>query len=99
MPCLTLIVEATELHNLFLGSSYQCIQLDTSIRTPEEKFHSYFSVKTYICEICSKRFCEKWLLSRHLRVHTGERPFKCTLCNYSAGQSFNLKRHMAMKHN
>nr|XP_029529620.1 putative zinc finger protein 705E [Oncorhynchus nerka] len=32
-------------------------------------------------------------LKRHQKVHTGEKPFGCHLCQASFSHSFNLKRH------
>lgn len=90
-------IKTTEF-NLFLGPSSQHNQPGSFNGAALETFHAYNSVKPFVCEVCSKCFPVKSLLVRHLRVHTGERPFKCTFCDYCATQSFNLKRHMAMKH-
>ncbi|KAJ8280761.1 hypothetical protein GJAV_G00058690 [Gymnothorax javanicus] len=46
------------------------------------------------CEFCGKRFRNSSNLTVHRRSHTGERPYRCGLCNYACAQSSKLTRHM-----
>lgn len=46
------------------------------------------------CEFCGKVFKNCSNLTVHRRSHTGEKPYKCSLCNYACAQSSKLTRHM-----
>ncbi|XP_076443026.1 BCL11 transcription factor A-like [Babylonia areolata] len=46
------------------------------------------------CEFCGKVFKNCSNLTVHRRSHTGEKPYKCELCNYACAQSSKLTRHM-----
>ncbi|XP_026284876.2 zinc finger protein 271-like [Frankliniella occidentalis] len=46
------------------------------------------------CAFCFKAFHSKRDLARHLRVHTGERPFKCDNCMARFARKDKLVNHM-----
>ncbi|KAJ0022049.1 hypothetical protein NQD34_009539 [Periophthalmus magnuspinnatus] len=50
--------------------------------------------KDEACEFCGKQFLNSSNLTVHRRSHTGERPYRCGLCNYVCAQSSKLTRHM-----
>ncbi|OQV06218.1 Fungal specific transcription factor domain-containing protein [Cladophialophora immunda] len=50
------------------------------------------------CRFCGRRFSKAEHLGRHLRSHTGEKPFKCSYCAKSYGRSDVLRRHIKDHH-
>ncbi|KAK3881029.1 hypothetical protein Pcinc_014486 [Petrolisthes cinctipes] len=54
------------------------------------------------CPECGRKFHglnKKFLLTRHMVTHTGEKPFQCPQCPYRANVSSNLTRHLRTIHN
>lgn len=48
----------------------------------------------HACNYCGKKFRNLNTLETHRRTHTGDLPYKCTVCNHACAQSSKLKRHM-----
>ena len=62
---------------------------------------SFFRIS---CKVCQKEFCGKQKegvasnLKRHMRTHTGDRPFPCPYCVAAFTTNQNLLRHCHAKH-
>lgn len=52
----------------------------------------------YHCDECQRPYEYLSLLSKHIRTHTGERPFLCKLCSRRYQSGRNLLRHMRRNH-
>ena len=48
-----------------------------------------------MCDTCDKAFGAKSDLQKHVRIHTGERPFKCDVCGQAFTQVGTFKAHLA----
>ncbi|KAF4974118.1 hypothetical protein FZEAL_8941 [Fusarium zealandicum] len=50
--------------------------------------------KTFVCELCNRRFRRQEHLKRHYRsLHTQDKPFECNECGKKFSRSDNLAQH------
>lgn len=52
------------------------------------------SSKVHLCKVCNRSFSRSDMLSRHMRLHTGLRPYECHLCRQVFSRSDHLHTHL-----
>ncbi|XP_039474486.1 zinc finger protein interacting with ribonucleoprotein K-like isoform X2 [Oreochromis aureus] len=53
----------------------------------------------YPCTHCSKSFDFRFRLIEHMRIHTGEKPYSCSICQKTFRIAQSLRLHMVKRHN
>ncbi|XP_006819601.1 uncharacterized protein LOC102806712 [Saccoglossus kowalevskii] len=86
------------------GSEFQC-ELCNRTYVSSEKLEAHYktpmhknAVNPIICEHCGYRTKKKDNFLVHMRKHTGEKPYKCNMCDYASADGSTLKKHVMAKH-
>lgn len=72
------------------GGSSSCPE--TTETTASSSSHRL--TKQHKCDVCSRAFSRSDMLSRHMRLHTGVRPYACAVCGLVFSRSDHLNTHM-----
>ena len=67
--------------------------IPNTLSTPKGKPQSIKKRRRYQCQVCHRYLSRKGGLKRHNMIHTGERPFKCSMCDRSFTQQCHQLNH------
>ena len=82
-----------------IENNYRCCECERSFSSRIAlSRHKHIHTRKYKCTECDKCFETSKDLARHRRTHSGEKPFKCSLCNRSCSRWDNLQLHKRCVH-
>nr|XP_060609464.1 transcription factor HIVEP2 [Anolis sagrei ordinatus]XP_060609465.1 transcription factor HIVEP2 [Anolis sagrei ordinatus]XP_060609466.1 transcription factor HIVEP2 [Anolis sagrei ordinatus]XP_060609467.1 transcription factor HIVEP2 [Anolis sagrei ordinatus]XP_060609469.1 transcription factor HIVEP2 [Anolis sagrei ordinatus] len=74
-------------------SQYSQKCLEQQSEESHKKEHKPKKPGKYICPYCSRACAKPSVLKKHIRSHTGERPYPCVPCGFSFKTKSNLYKH------
>lgn len=55
-------------------------------------------LKCYNCTYCGRKLRSSDALKKHIRIHTGDRPYTCNMCEKTFTQSSGMYAHLRRRH-
>ncbi|NXS51649.1 ZEP1 protein, partial [Brachypteracias leptosomus] len=92
------ISTSTSTH-LSIGPMYNSAQIASVVNHGVEQICSLLKdqkpkkLGKYVCEYCNRACAKPSVLQKHIRSHTGERPYPCVTCGFSFKTKSNLYKH------
>ena len=81
----------------FEGCSYHT-KTKANLRVHTHNHHTKNREKTVECPLCLQKFFMASQMQSHLRSHTKEKPWQCSLCSYETKAEAHLRRHVEAVH-
>ena len=93
-------VAATEAASLFVESCFapRSTTSCAAVIADHQLMSTTSATPIPVCTFCNKLFRDKSDLNRHIRTHTGEKPFVCPQCFAAFTRQDTLKKHISTKH-
>ena len=66
--------------------------------SPRETHHVPGATNAQACTVCARICPSRAHLKRHMRTHSGERPFACAICGRAFSNHFSLYVHRKKVH-
>ncbi|XP_075945940.1 zinc finger and BTB domain-containing protein 6-like [Anarhichas minor] len=79
--------------SILVQRPYLCRRCDRVFQHLESYVGHLKQHRRYLCLVCGKGFPQRVNLARHIRVHTGVKPFRCPLCHKTFSQKATLQDH------
>ncbi|XP_031637934.1 uncharacterized protein LOC116350319 [Contarinia nasturtii] len=70
-----------------------------AVKWAKEKHEKNCNQRLYKCYLCKYHTLYKESLVKHMRLHTGDKPFRCSLCSKRFVTKYHMKRHQKRHQN